>query len=94
MIELQALSVNRIRQPEKRWVLLQTGDETLDYSQASAYYRRCKTVIEYGGDHSFQNFARWLPAITDFLIIDILYFFLLTKSFLKIDMKYLGSHKK
>jgi predicted esterase YcpF (UPF0227 family) len=68
MIELQALSVDGIRQPEQRWVLLQTGDETLDYSQASAYYRRCKTVIEYGGDHSFQNFARWLPAITDFLI--------------------------
>ncbi len=68
MIELQALSVNSIRQPEKRWILLQTGDETLDYSQASAYYRHCKMAIEYGGDHSFQNFARWLPAITDFLI--------------------------
>ena len=67
MVELQQIYVDSIRQPALRWVLLQTEDETLDYLQASNYYRGCKMAIEYGGDHSFQAFARWLPAITEFL---------------------------
>ncbi|MED5607564.1 hypothetical protein SAMN05216189_100691 [Pseudomonas delhiensis] len=47
-------------------VWLQTGDETLDYKVAAVFYRACALRIEAGGDHSFQGFARWLPALLAF----------------------------
>lgn len=48
-------------------VLLQSGDETLDYRLAAQYYRRQRLIIEQGGDHSFQGFPRYLPAALEFL---------------------------
>lgn len=47
-------------------VWLQTGDETLDYKVAAVFYRACALRIEAGGDHGFQGFARWLPALLAF----------------------------
>lgn len=52
------------------WVLLQTADETLDYKQAELKYQQYKMTIEQGGDHSFQNFQRFLPDIFRFLLQD------------------------
>lgn len=49
------------------WLLVQEGDETLDYTQAVEKYRGCKQTIEQGGDHSFQGFERYLSKIIDFL---------------------------
>lgn len=57
-----------ILRPQNYWLLVQTGDETLDYTQAVAHYRHCKQTVETGGDHSFQGFERYLRAATDFLI--------------------------
>ncbi len=50
-------------------LMLQTGDETLDFRQASARLSSMRAIIEYGGDHSFINFERWLPEILHFLDI-------------------------
>jgi predicted esterase YcpF (UPF0227 family) len=47
-------------------VWLQTADETLDYRHAEHYYRACALHIEAGGDHSFQGFAKHLPALLAF----------------------------
>lgn len=53
--------------PERYWVLLQSGDETLDYREAQSYYRACRMTLEPGGDHSFVGYERHLPAIVKFL---------------------------
>jgi predicted esterase YcpF (UPF0227 family) len=47
-------------------VMVQTGDEVLDYQQAVEKYRHCQLVIEQGGDHSFINYEKALPAIALF----------------------------
>ena len=47
-------------------VMVQTGDEVLDYQQAVEKYRHCQLVIEQGGDHSFVNYENILPNIALF----------------------------
>ncbi|MEH6466409.1 MAG: YqiA/YcfP family alpha/beta fold hydrolase [Porticoccus sp.] len=63
----KSLEVASLKNPKNYWVLLQTGDEVLDYRHAEARYADCDLVIEKGGDHSFQHFERHLPATIDFL---------------------------
>jgi len=64
---LEAADTPVIRHPDNYWVLLQTGDETLDYRLAVEKYRGCRLLVEEGGDHSFQGFERHIPAAVDFL---------------------------
>jgi predicted esterase YcpF (UPF0227 family) len=49
------------------WLLLQTGDATLDYRLAVMKYAGCRQLVEEGGDHGFQNFERHIPAAIAFL---------------------------
>lgn len=64
---LAALEVPAPQDPARYQVWLQTGDETLDYRQAEAYYRACALRIQAGGDHGFQGFAERLPALLAFV---------------------------
>ncbi|MCW8834153.1 MAG: esterase YqiA [Colwellia sp.] len=57
------------RQKNNYLVMVQTGDEVLDYQQAVEKYQHCRLIIEEGGDHSFINFAKRLPMIADFLLL-------------------------
>ena len=56
-----------IRQPDNYWLLLQTGDEVLDYRLAVHKYAECRQLVEEGGDHGFQGFERHIPAAVTFL---------------------------
>jgi predicted esterase YcpF (UPF0227 family) len=67
--ELIALDTASAEHPDNVWVLLQTGDEVLDFRLAQEKYRGCKLTIEQGGDHSFQGFERHLFDIVKFLKI-------------------------
>lgn len=49
-------------------VLLQSGDEVLDYRDAEQRYRGCKIILESGGDHSFIDYHRHLATIHQFLV--------------------------
>ncbi len=68
--ELRHLDTPTLKKTSDYWVLLQTADETLDYRQAETKYQNYKLSIEQGGDHSFQNFQRFLPDIFRFLLQD------------------------
>jgi uncharacterized protein len=68
--QLHNLDVSLIGLPQNYWVLLQTGDETLDYRQALQKYQGAKLTVEEGGDHSFKDFERFLPEIFRFLLQD------------------------
>jgi predicted esterase YcpF (UPF0227 family) len=68
--ELRQLDTPRLNPASDYWVLLQTADETLDYRQAETKYHDYKVTLEQGGDHSFQDFQRFLPDIFRFLLQD------------------------
>jgi len=59
------LLVERV-DPEKYLLLLETGDEVLDWREAARRYEGARMVIRQGGDHSLQCFAEMIPRILDF----------------------------
>lgn len=52
--------------PGRYLVLLQSGDEVLDYRKAQLWYQGCQIETVQGGDHSFVGYANYLPAIVKF----------------------------
>ncbi|WP_137165795.1 YqiA/YcfP family alpha/beta fold hydrolase [Salinimonas lutimaris] len=68
MQRLRQMDTSTLRDVSAYKVLLQTGDETLDYRQAEQKYLGADVTTEQGGDHSFIGFAEHLPAIADFLL--------------------------
>ncbi|EAR53940.1 hypothetical protein SKA34_18082 [Photobacterium sp. SKA34] len=67
MAQLQQLDVVTINAPQHFWVLLQEGDEVLDYRQSELKYAESKLTVEPNGDHSFVNFERFPASIIQFL---------------------------
>lgn len=47
-------------------VLLQSGDEVLDHHVAKTFYQKHKVVVEYGGNHRFENITWYLSMIEAF----------------------------
>ncbi|MCG9697488.1 YqiA/YcfP family alpha/beta fold hydrolase [Shewanella sp. Isolate11] len=56
--------------PDRFFVLLQSGDEVLDYKQAVNKYHCCQLLVEAGGDHSFAGYEQQLDRICQFLFLD------------------------
>lgn len=54
------------RHPARQLLLLQTGDETLDYRQAIRTWPACPRVVINGGHHGFDGFRDWLPFVLEF----------------------------
>ena len=67
---LRRFDVKTIRDPRKYLLLVQTGDEVLDYRLAVQRYAGCEQQIEAGGNHSFDRFAEALPRIMRFAGLD------------------------
>ncbi|MFT6269587.1 MAG: putative esterase YcpF (UPF0227 family) [Alphaproteobacteria bacterium] len=67
IVKLRQLFVNKLADPSRYKVLLQKGDETLDYKLAAKKYAYSNLVVEEGGDHSFVNYEAHLPRIFRFL---------------------------
>lgn len=59
------LAVEKV-DPERYLLLLETGDEVLDYREAVRKYEGARMVIREGGDHMMQSFPEHLPRILSF----------------------------
>jgi predicted esterase YcpF (UPF0227 family) len=65
--EYSDINPQHIKRLENYKLLLQTGDEVLDYRHAQKRYKGCAIETEVGGDHSFVDYQRHIPAIVKFL---------------------------
>jgi predicted esterase YcpF (UPF0227 family) len=64
--ELRALAVPRITRADRYFLLVQSGDEVLDWREAVAHYGGAWQYVQGGGDHAFQGFDAQIPAILRF----------------------------
>ncbi len=63
----RAVDVPEIRRPENYLLMVQTGDEVLDYRLSVHKYAGCRQIVETGGDHTFQHFENHIAAAMGFL---------------------------
>ncbi|MBL8395380.1 MAG: esterase [Candidatus Accumulibacter sp.] len=63
--QLRALEAPRVT-PSRYLLLVETGDEVLDYRQAVARYAGSRQIILPGGDHSFLSFPDFVSQIIEF----------------------------
>jgi predicted esterase YcpF (UPF0227 family) len=74
--ERYELTESHLQEWEQQWVaaitpsryllLVETGDELLDYRVAVARYAGARQRVIQGGDHAFQSFPEHIPAILEF----------------------------
>ncbi|MGD2117832.1 MAG: YqiA/YcfP family alpha/beta fold hydrolase [Chromatiales bacterium] len=65
--QLRAIKREQLDEQERYLVLLQQGDEVLDYRDAETFYRGQTIISQPGGNHRFEHLESCLPAIDDFL---------------------------
>ena len=63
--ELRALEVDSIT-PQRYLLMVETGDEVLDYRDAVARYHGARQLVIAGGDHGFGDFAGYLDTVVEF----------------------------
>ncbi|MDT3737432.1 MAG: YqiA/YcfP family alpha/beta fold hydrolase [Denitratisoma sp.] len=63
---LCAIEVTRISRPQDFLLLVETGDEVLDYRQAVAKYAGARQAVLEGGDHSFTRWPDYLDEVLRF----------------------------
>jgi uncharacterized protein len=63
--EWQALYLPRIT-PSRYLLIVETGDEVLDYRRAVERYAGAEQIVVPGGDHSLQSFPQHLARILEF----------------------------
>lgn len=64
--ELRALEVAAITRPQRYWLLVETGDEVLDYRHAVDKYAGARQTVLEGGDHGFSRWEDYLDAVIAF----------------------------
>ena len=67
--EWEELFVKKVR-PERYLLIVETGDEVLDYRAAVRKFRGAKQVVVQGGDHTLVTFPEQIPLILEFAGMD------------------------
>ena len=63
---LAALDIPAISHPERYLLLLETGDEVLDWRCAAEKFQGARQIVADGGDHGFAGFAGQIDTILRF----------------------------
>ncbi len=66
--QLKRFDTKNITHPENFLLMLQTGDETLDYRIALNKLKGAETILEEGGSHAFDGFENHLDTIENFFV--------------------------
>lgn len=64
--EMRAIYVPTLASPKQFWLLVEEGDETLDYRDAVTRYAGARQTVLPGGDHSFTRWDAYLDEILSF----------------------------
>ncbi|NMG29180.1 YqiA/YcfP family alpha/beta fold hydrolase [Aromatoleum evansii] len=64
--QLRAMDVATITRPQDFWLLVETGDEVLDYRDAVAKYAGARQTVLEGGDHGFSRWTDYLDEVIAF----------------------------
>ena len=64
--ELRAIDVPVLGKPQRFWLLVEEGDETLDYRHAVSRYAGARQTVLPGGDHSFTRWDEYLDPVIAF----------------------------
>ncbi len=70
--QLKKYNVKEISKPDRYLLMLQTGDEVLDYNLALEKYAAVPSIVEEGGGHEFSGFDRHLETVLAFCGINCL----------------------
>jgi predicted esterase YcpF (UPF0227 family) len=70
--QLRELEVEAISKPDRYLLMLQTGDELLDYKLAMEKYAAVPSIVEEGGAHEFAGFDRHLETVLAFCGVNCL----------------------
>ena len=65
VVELRQLEVESIT-AERYLLMVETGDEVLDYRNAVEKYRGAKQLVINGGDHGFSDFSDYIDTVFEF----------------------------
>jgi len=64
--QLLAFNCEQIKKPDSYLLLVQTGDETLDYREAVDKFSETPQFVQAGGCHGFEQFENMIPSILAF----------------------------
>ncbi len=70
--QLKSYEVEKISKPDRYLLMLQTGDDVLDYKDALEKYAAVPSIVEEGGCHEFSGFDRHLETVLAFCGINCL----------------------
>jgi len=70
--QLRLYEVEQVTNPDRYLLMLQTGDDVLDYKQALNKYAAVPSIVEEGGGHEFAGFDRHLETVLAFCGVNCL----------------------
>lgn len=64
--EMRSFEVPAPKRDRAYWLLVEEGDEILDFRQATEKYAHSKQTVLAGGNHTFSKWNEYLDAVIDF----------------------------